>query len=110
MLMLRKIFIPRACKMLWLFFAFAVATDDLAAQSAILSAPPAFNQTLSNEDPGDVENHAWKLFKSMSGAKHDAHSQNLAIRACRDQANGTSIPASPAIFFKPDRAPPSASQ
>lgn len=107
---LRKIFIPRVCKILLLFFAFAAATDDLVAQRVLLSVIPALNQTFCNDASGDSEDHAWKLFKNISGIESDAHLQNLVIRTYRDHAAGPSIPAPPAMFFRPDRAPPVAPQ
>ena len=103
---LRKLIVPYICKMLWLFFAVTVATDDLVVQSALLSVSPTFNQSLCNDDPGDFEGHTWKVFKDKSSIKNDNHLLNLVIRTYLDQAARLLIPSSPDIFFQPDRSPP----
>ena len=62
----RKLIVPRGCRILWLLFVIAAATDDLVVQSALRNATLAFNQVLCNDDPGDAGSVAAKMSKYMS--------------------------------------------
>ena len=89
------------------FFVVAAATaDDIAAQNIVHKANPTLIQSLNTGDLDDSECHAWKAPNYVSRRENDSYLQHFAIKIYLAIAAGHLIPASPAMFFLPDRAPP----
>jgi hypothetical protein len=104
---LRKRVVPRVLQILLLFFVVAAATvDDLAAENVFQNEPHSLKQTLCNDNTGDSEHHIWKAHKCVSLTDDGFPLPHLAIRIYLDRVQGLLIPAQPAVFFQPDRAPP----
>jgi hypothetical protein len=107
MFWLRKRIVPHILKILLLFFIMAAATvDDIAAQNIFYKAKTTLIQSLNNDDPGASKRHTWKATNPASIDDNGYYLPQLVIKTYLDQAGGLFIPATPAIFFQPDRAPP----
>jgi hypothetical protein len=111
MFWLRKRIVPQFVKILMLFFIVATATvDDIVAQNiSFHKAKPTLIQSLNNDDPGDFKRHTWKTPNLVSKNGNEYYPPHLVIKTYLVQANGLFIPATPAIFFQPDRASPAPS-
>ncbi|MCK9392648.1 MAG: hypothetical protein M0Q01_13905 [Syntrophales bacterium] len=110
MLWLRKRVLPQMLQILLLFVAVSFVTDSLAVQNAVLTVTPTFSQALSNDDPGNSEDHIWKSPNYLSSVEDDSQLLHLVGRTYMDQAAERLIPAPPGMFFQPDRAPPDSIQ
>ncbi len=107
MLWLRKSFLPQVLKIILLLFVVASMTvDNSTAPTASPGKTPALRQALCSDDPGDFERHPWKIPKYAFKGYHDTDLPGRVIKTYVDQAAGIAIPAPPAMFFQPDRAPP----
>ncbi|MEI6153765.1 MAG: hypothetical protein WCQ90_06740 [Deltaproteobacteria bacterium] len=107
MFWLRERVVPHVLKILLLFFIVAAATvDDIAAHNIFYKASPTLIQSLNNDDPGDSKRHTWKTPNLVSKNGNEYYLPHLIIKTYLDQASRLLIPATPAIFFQPDRAPP----
>ena len=107
---LRRRVVPQMLQILLLFFAVGVVTDGLAVQNAFLTVTPTLSQTLSNDDPGNSEDHICKSPNYLSRVEDDPQFLHLAGRTYMGQAAERLIPAPPGMFFQPDRAPPDSFQ
>jgi len=100
--------VPFVLKILLLFYIVAAPIADLvASQDYLQNQIPIFRQLPGNNDsPGDPESNAFKSHKYLSRDGQDIYQPRLIFKTYLHQADGLSIPASPAMFSQPDRGPP----
>jgi len=104
---LRNSVLPQTLKIVLLLFVMAAVTaDDITAQNLAPGANPAFRQAVCNDDPGDLDRHAGKIPTYEAKDDNDTDVPGHVIKTYLDQAAGFIMPAPPATFFQPDRAPP----
>ncbi len=103
---LRKQIIPQLFHILIFLLVCAVTADDFTFQPPSLNTKPVLQQILNNDDPGDGERHIWKVSKNLPRSEYDSPYSFLVIRNYLKHFSECLIPASPSIFFQPDRAPP----
>ncbi len=100
--------VPLVLKILLLFYIVAAPIADFVASDDYLQSQfPVFKQLLcNNEALCNLEGNAVKSHKYLSRNGSDIYQPRLIFKTYLHQADGLSIPASPSLFFQPDRGPP----